>query len=183
MNFEKSSLQPTMSPCLTETEMPSWYAVYTYPRQEKVVTRNLEQRNTEYFLPLYRSVRRWKDRNKELELVLFPGYVFVHVRREDRLRVLQTPGVVRIVTFNNQPATLPNAEIEALRHGLEEGIYAEPHPYLKVGRKARVLRGPLAGLEGILLRKKDRLRFVISLDVLMRSVAVELDAADLRPAT
>lgn len=181
MNFEKS-VQPTTSPCLAETEMPGWHAVYTYPRQEKVVTRNLEQRNTEYFLPLYRSIRRWKDRNKELELVLFPGYVFVHMRREDRSRVIQTPGVVRMVTFNNQPAILPDAEIEALRHGLEEGIYAEPHPYLKVGRKARVLRGPLAGLEGILLRKKDRLRFVISLDVLMRSVAVELDAADLRPA-
>lgn len=183
MNLNQSSDHAVTPPCLAGPETLSWYAVYTYPRQEKVVTRNLEQRSTEYFLPLYRSMRRWKDRNKELELVLFPGYVFVHASREDRLRVLQTPGVVRMVTFNGQPAVLPDAEIEALRHGLEQGIYAEPHPYLKVGRKARVLRGPLAGLEGILLRKKDRLRFVISLDVLMRSVAVELDAADLRPST
>jgi transcription antitermination factor NusG len=156
-----------------------WYAAYTCPRQEKVVARLLRDREISYFLPLYRSLRRWKDRRKEIDMVLFPSYVFVQLPLAQRLRVLQVPGVVRLVTFNGQPAAMPQHEIEALRNGLEQGIYAEPHPYLKVGHRVRVARGPLAGVEGILLRKKDKLRFVISVDVLMRSVAVELDAVDL----
>lgn len=157
----------------------AWYAAYTCPRQEKCVARMLQDRQVPYFLPLYRSLRFWKDRRKEVDMVLFPSYVFVQLPFAERLRVLQVPGVVRLVTFNGVPAALPPQEIESLRNGLEQGIYAEPHPYLKTGRRVRVARGPLAGVEGILLRKKDKLRFVISVDVLMRSVAVELDAADL----
>ena len=85
---------------------------------------------------------------------------------------------MRLVSFNGEPAPLPEQDIEALRNGLEQGMYAEAHPYLRVGRKVRMVRGPLAGTQGVLLRKKDKLRFVISLDVLMRSVAVEVDASD-----
>jgi transcription antitermination factor NusG len=147
-----------------------------------VVAGQLQERAIPHFLPVYRSVRRWKDRQKELDLVLFPSYVFVNIHPQEQLRVLQVPGVVRLVTFNGQPARLPQQEIEALRNGLAEGINAELHPYLKIGRRVRVLRGPLAGIEGILLRKKDKWRFVISIDVLMRSVAVELDAADVAAA-
>ena len=157
----------------------NWYAAYTSARHEKSVARQLEERSINCFLPLYRSWHRWADRRKQVELALFPSYVFVHIDPRERLRVLQLPGVVRLVSFNGSPAPLPETDIEGLRNGLEQGIYAQPHPYLQTGRRVRVVRGPLAGAHGILVRKKDKLRFVISIDVLMRSVAVELDAEDI----
>jgi transcription termination/antitermination protein NusG len=161
-----------------ELAVPHWYAIYTCARHEKCVAKQLAERGIESFLPLYRSWHTWKDRRKEVELALFPSYVFVHIAAQMKLRVLQLPGVVHLVSSSGQPTPLPNQEIEALRDGLDQQIYAEPHPYLKVGRKVQVKRGPLAGTEGILIRKKDKFRVVISLDVLMRSVAVEVDAAD-----
>jgi len=139
----------------------------------------LGQRSLEHFLPLYDSVRRWKDRRMLLQLPLFPGYVFAHFALRDRLQVLQIPGVAKLVSFNGLPAALPQQEIEALRASLESGLRAEPHPYLKVGRRARVKAGPLRGMQGILVRRKNRSRFVISLDLIMRSVAVEVDALEL----
>jgi len=156
-----------------------WYAVYTTVRHEKVVAQQLEQRSVEAFLPLYRSLHRWKDRRKLVELALFPGYVFVKIAIEKRIRVLQVSGVVHMVSFNGKFPALPEAEIIALRSGLQNNFYAEPHPYLRIGKRVRVVRGPMAGAEGILTRKKDKYRVVISIDVLMRSVAVEVDGADL----
>ena len=161
-----------------ERQAARWYAIYTSSRHEKVVANQLEQRGIESFLPLYRSWHRWKDRRKLVELALFPSYVFVRMEAQKRLRVLQVPGVVNLVSFNGEPAALPEQEINALRSGLEHQVYAEPHPYLKVGRKVRVARGPMAGAEGILSRKKDKHRVVISIDVLMRSIAVEVDGND-----
>lgn len=158
-----------------------WYAAYVCSRHEKQVLSQLQERNITCFLPVYRSVRRWKDRRKELELVLFPGYVFVHLDLKDRLRVLQLPSVVRFISFNGHPAPLPDTEIETLSKGLASGIRAEPHPYLKVGHRVRVRSGPLAGAQGILQRKKDRFRVVLSIDLIMRSVAVEVDEADIEP--
>jgi transcription antitermination factor NusG len=158
---------------------PRWVAVYTVARHEKAVARQLEERRIETFLPLYRSLHRWKDRKKEVDLALFPSYVFVRILASEKLAVLQVPGVVNLVSFNGELAALPEQEIIALRRGLENHIYAEPCPYLKVGKAVRVIRGPMVGAEGILSRKKDRYRFVISVDVLMRSVAVEVDACDL----
>ena len=108
------------------TPTSPWYALYTCPRHEKCVAQQIEQRRIDCFLPLYRSVRRWKDRRKELELALFPGYVFVRLAAEDRLRVLQLPSAVRLVSFNGQPAPLPEAEIEALRQRLASGARIEP---------------------------------------------------------
>ena len=158
-----------------------WYAAHVCSRHEKQVARQLEERRVSCFLPVYRSVRRWKDRRKELDLVLFPGYVFVHLDLKDRLRVLQVPSVVRFVSFNGHPAALPDSEIEALNNGLAGGVRAEPHPYLKVGRRVRVKYGPLAGAQGILVRRKDKFRVVLSIDLIMRSVAVEVDEADVEP--
>ncbi|HXM63361.1 MAG TPA: UpxY family transcription antiterminator [Terriglobales bacterium] len=158
-----------------------WYAAHVCSRHEKQVARQLEERRVSCFLPVYRSVRRWKDRRKELDLVLFPGYVFVHLDLKDRLRVLQVPSVVRFVSFNGHPAPLPDSEIEALNSGLAGGVRAEPHPYLKVGRRVRVKYGPLAGAQGILVRRKDKFRVVLSIDLIMRSVAVEVDEADVEP--
>jgi len=159
----------------------NWYALYTCPRHEKCVAQQIEQRSIPCFLPLYRSVRRWKDRRKELELALFPGYVFVHLALKDRLRVLQLPSAVRLVSFNGQPAILPEAEIEGLRQRLSRCGSMEPHPYLTVGRRVRVCGGPMQGLEGIIVRRKDHCRVVFSLDLLMRSVAVEVDENDVEP--
>jgi transcription antitermination factor NusG len=161
----------------------NWYALYTCPRHERCVAQQIEQRSIACFLPLYRSVRRWKDRRKVLELALFPGYVFVRLALEDRLRILQLPSAVRLVSFNGQPAVLPESEIEALRERLTRGSGLEPHPYLRVGRRVRVCGGPMQGLEGIIVRRKDRCRLVFSLDLIMRSVSVEVDESDLEPVS
>jgi transcription antitermination factor NusG len=159
-----------------------WYVLYTFPRHEKRVAEQIETRRFTSFLPVYRSVRRWKDRRKELELALFPGYVFVRMQLENRLQVLQLPGVVRLVCFNGQPAAIAAEEIEALRSKLSGGLRIEPHPYLRTGRRVRVRSGPMQGLEGIVVRRKDRCRIVFSIDLIKRSVAVELDEADLEAA-
>ena len=158
-----------------------WYAAYTCPRHEKRVAERLNQNGTEFFLPLYQTVHRWKDRRMRVEMPLFPGYVFVHIALKDRLKVLQIPSVVRFVGFDGRPLPLPDTEIESLRRGLLRRLMAEPHPYLRIGRRVRVRSGPLAGAEGILVRKKGLLRVVLSIDAIMRSVAVEVEAADLEP--
>jgi transcription antitermination factor NusG len=171
------SLDATTLP--VEYVVPHWYAAYTSANHEKRVTEQLVQRSVEHFLPLYESVRRWKDRRMKLQLPLFPGYVFVRLPLRDRLKVLQVPGVARLISFNGQPAVLPDREVEALRTGLATQLRVEPHPYLTVGRRVRVNRGPLKGVEGILIRKKNVYRVVLSLDLIMRSASVEVDASDL----
>jgi transcription termination/antitermination protein NusG len=167
---------PALPP--TEAGGANWYALYTAPRHEKKVADQIHGQGIACFLPLYRSVRRWKDRRKELAMVLFPGYVFVRMALQNRLRVLQLPGAVRLVSFNGQPAALPANEIEGLRNRLSCSGNIRPHPYLSVGRRARVRSGPLQGLEGIILRTKDRCRIILSIHLIMRSVAVEVDEAD-----
>lgn len=166
---------------LLPSAAPAWYAAYTHPRHEKKVAEQLELRRIENFLPVYHSVRQWKDRRKELELVLFPGYVFVHLSLGDRLRVLSLPGVIRFVTFNGQPAALPGDDLLALRNALVKGLRAENHPYLNIGRRVKVVRGPLLGAQGILQRVKTNARIVISIDAIMRSVSVEINETDVVP--
>ena len=158
-----------------------WYAVSVRPRHEKVVTRYLEQQRFNYFLPVYRSVRRWKDRRKELDVALFPGYVFVNLDLRDRLGVLRTPGVVQFVTFQGQPAAVPDSEIRALESSLSAGLRPQPHPYLRQGKKVRVKSGPLVDTEGIMIRRKEGFRLVLSIDLIMRSVMLEVDEADVEP--
>jgi transcription antitermination factor NusG len=158
-----------------------WFAAYTSANHEKRVAEQLVQRSVEHFLPLYGSVRKWRDRCVKLDLPLFPGYVFVRLAMRDRLRVLQTPGVAKLVGFNGMPTALADEEIEALKKGMVCGVRAEPHPFLSVGRRVRVKAGPLKGLEGIVVRRKNRLRLVISFDVIHRAAAVEVEAADLEP--
>jgi transcription antitermination factor NusG len=158
-----------------------WYAAYTCANHEKRVREQLEQRSVEAFLPVYETVRRWKDRRVRLQLPLFPGYLFVRMAVVDRLRVLQVPGVVRLVGFNGQLAALPDEEIEALKKGLAGGVRAEPHPFLTVGRRVRVKRGPFEGRQGILLRRKGKLRLVLSIELIMRSVVIDVDIADVEP--
>lgn len=164
-----------------ETRPANWYALYTRSRHEKQVAAQLQQRDIESFLPLYSSVRRWKDRRVNLQLPLFPGYIFVHTSLQRRIEVLSVPGAVRFVAFNGRPAVLPESDLLRLLAGLDQGLRAQPHPYLKVGHRVRVRSGPLAGTEGILLRKKDQFRLIVSIDLIMRSVAVDIDAADVEP--
>ena len=166
---------------LANARVARWYVAYTSANHEKRVAEQLGIREVEYFLPLYASVRQWKDRRVELELPLFPGYVFVRIALLESLRVLQVPGVARLVGFGGMPTALPEEEMAALRTGLAGGVRAQPHPLLRRGRRARVKVGPLAGLQGILVRRKNRARFVLSVELIQRSVVVEVDEAHLEP--
>jgi transcription antitermination factor NusG len=167
----------------TEKLLPveRWYAVSVRPRYEKLATRHLEHRGLNCFLPIYRSVRRWKDRRKELDMALFPGYVFVNLNLRDRSGVLRAPGVLRFVNFQGQPAAVPDSEIRALESSRAAGLRPQPHPYLCQGKKVRVKRGPLVGAEGIMIRRKEHFRLVLSIDLIMRSVMFEVDEADVEP--
>jgi transcription antitermination factor NusG len=160
---------------------PCWYAAYTCANHEKSVAAHLEQRNFEHYLPQYETVHRWKDRRVRLSLPLFPGYVFVRLALRERLKVLQVPSIVKLVGFGEYPEALKEGEIETLRNGLAGDFHALPHPYLTKGRRVRIKAGPLTGLEGILLRRKGNFRVVISVDLIMRSIAVDIDAADVLP--
>jgi transcription antitermination factor NusG len=173
-----------MAPSLTSAGSSNltacWYAAYTRANHEKRVAEQLRQRSVEHFLPCYDSVRRWKDRKVCLQMPLFPGYVFVRIPLRDQMRVREIPSVATLVGSNGTPTALPDEDICTLQKGFAEGVCAQPHPYLAVGRRVHVVSGPLAGLEGILLKRKNRTRFVISLELIMRSVAVEIDPAELR---
>jgi transcription antitermination factor NusG len=141
----------------------------------------LRQRSVETLLPLYQSVRHWKDRRVRLEMPLFPGYVFVRIALCNRLGVLHIPGVVRLVGFDGHPAPLPVEEVEAIRTCLERRQPLQPTSYVQYGQRVRVLAGPLAGLTGAFERSGSGTRLVISLELLKRSVAVEVDASDISP--
>mgnify|MGYP001492307548 CR=1 FL=1 len=164
-------------------EAPRWYAVQTRANHEKRLAEQLALRSIEYYLPLYESLRRWKDRRVLLYLPLFPGYILVHIELRKRLQILQIPGAARLVGFNGNPIPLQDSEIDSLRQKLDGAVRAEPHPYLQIGRRVRVLNGTLAGLEGILIRKKQNYRIVLSIDTIMRSIAAEVDVADVEPCT
>jgi transcription antitermination factor NusG len=156
-----------------------WYALYSCANHEKSVASQLQVRGFEHFLPLYSSLRRWKDRRVSLDLPLFPGYVFVRVALHERWHVLQTPGVVHLVGFGGKPCSLPETEIVGLRNGILSGLKVEPHARLSNGTRVRIERGPLKGVQGILVRNKNTCRVVLSLNLIGRSAAVEVDAADI----
>jgi len=163
-----------------DRELP-WCAVYTRHQHEKTIGEMLKAKGFEIFLPLYESTRRWKDRNKVLSLPLFPCYVFVRGAHERRLPVLTTPGVHMIISRGERVATVPEEEIEAIRRTIEGPFRVEPHPFLRCGERVRVVRGSLEGVEGILTRKKNLFRLVLSVDMLAQSVSVEIDAMDVEP--
>jgi transcription antitermination factor NusG len=158
-----------------------WCAVYTRHQHEKTVGETLEAKGFDVFLPLYESTRKWKDRRMVLSLPLFPCYVFVRGAIERRLPVLTTPGVHMIISHGERVATVPDAEIEAIRRTVEGHFKVEPHPFLRCGERVRVVRGSLEGVEGVLTRKKNLYRLVISVQMLAQSVSVEIDAADVIP--
>ncbi|HEY6377489.1 MAG TPA: UpxY family transcription antiterminator [Edaphobacter sp.] len=164
-------------------ETAAWWVLYTRHQHEKTVAEMLSTKGFEVFLPLYASVRRWKDRSKMLTLPLFPCYVFVRGGADRRLQVVTTPGVHMILFHGEHVAIIPETEIEAIRKAVEGPFRVEPHPFLKCGERVRVTRGSLEGVEGILIRKKNLYRLVLSVDMMAQSVAVEIDATDVEPAT
>ena len=160
---------------------PRWYAAYTSANHEKRVADQLASRSVEHFLPVYQSLRRWKDRRVQLELPLFPGYVFLHLALGDRLRVLQIPGLARLVGFGDKPVAIADDEVESLRSAQLQGVRLEPHPFLKAGRRVRITAGPLAGREGVLKRFKGELRVLLSIDLIERSVLADIDVSSVMP--
>jgi len=162
-------------------QLEQWYAAYTTPRHEKAVVRQLGVRHVESFLPLYTSLRRYKNGCQvTVEQPLFPGYVFVRVQRRHAVKVLQAPGVVSLVGSGKGPSALPAQEIETLRADLPRRSY-EPHPYLAAGDRVRIIEGPLAGMAGVLVRRKNQFRVVLSLELIQQSVAVEIGMNEIEP--
>jgi transcription antitermination factor NusG len=158
-----------------------WYALHTRSRHEKSIAARLNAEDTETFLPLHRSRHLWKNGvHAEVDLPLFPCYLFARVRAHDRVRVLQTPGVLGFAATSAQPTAIPDDEIALLRNATAKFI-AEPHPYLNCGDRVRIVSGAMAGLDGILIRRKHEYRVVLSIEAIMRSVAVEVSEFDIEP--
>ncbi len=169
------------SPDLDPQSTLRWYALHVCARHEKRVAEYLGLKTIEFFLPSYKAVRRWKNGCRmELDLPLFPGYLFVRIPLVDRLRVQRHPGVVSIIGFSNQPFALEDSEVEALRSGLLR-CPAEPYPFLTAGDQVRVHSGPFEGMVGLLVRKKKDFRVVLSINIIAKSIAVELDLCNLEP--
>jgi transcription antitermination factor NusG len=163
-------------------KVPRWYAVFTMSRHEKQIAWHLGQREIESFLPLYKTKHRWKNRcTVHMELPLFPSYIFVRIDPQERLRVLRVPSVVSIVSVGREPLPVPDHYISGLRNGLlTNGIV--PHPGLEVGDRVRITAGAMADMVGVLDRQKSGFRVVLRLEMIGRSVAVEVDLADIEPA-
>jgi transcription antitermination factor NusG len=158
---------------------PRWYAVQTTSRHEKVVRTQLALREVDSFLPLQVAMHKWGNRRVSVELPLFPGYVFAHIPYCEKLTVLTTNGVLRIVSFNGLPSPVSDEEIQALR-SVSELPSAQPYRFLAVGRKVRVRSGALEGLEGIVVKRKNSIRFIVSVQAIQQSLSVEVSAEDLQ---
>jgi transcription antitermination factor NusG len=168
-----------VNPQLPMTCDTHWYVAQTFSRHEKRVAEHMVVRGIEHFLPLYETVSRWQDRRVRLRLPLFPGYIFVRIQLRERVRALEVAGVTRIVGFGGIPVELPDNEMETIRNGFTSRLRAEPHPYLVAGRRVRIKAGPLAGLEGILVRMKGSFRFVLSIDLIQRAVVADVEISDI----
>jgi len=161
--------------------MFGWYALQVRAGMEKIASASLRGKGYEDFLPLYRVERRWSDRVKEVEVPLFPGYLFCRFDPLDRLvPVLTTPGVSRIVSAGRTPIPIAEQEIKDVHRIIQSGLAAEPWPFLNAGCHIAIERGPLAGLDGVLTREADGHRLVVSVSLLQRSVAVQVDRAWVR---
>ena len=155
-----------------------WLAAYTRSRHENNVASQLSCKGVESLLPTYARLSRWSDRIKRSQAPLFPQYVFVHVSDAERIPVLQTVGVVNLVSVGGKAAMLRDEEIDQLRACVARPNEVEPHPYLKVGHRVRVKHGPFAGCEGILVQKQNGTRLVITVEQIMKSVSINLNGAD-----
>jgi len=180
--YEVTTRHMVDCPVDTRELLPKWFAVYTNARHEKRVAEHFGLRAIEFFLPLYKARRKWKDGSTvDLNLPLFPGYIFVRISPGSRVRVLGVPGVLWIVGGKNvEAAAIADANIYAIQASLSS-YQVEPHPLLIAGQRVRIRKGALAGIEGIVVRNKNGLRVVITLELIMQSIAVEVDGHDLEP--
>lgn len=158
----------------------SWYAVWTRSRHEQLVREQLERKGVESFLPTITRWSRWKDRRKKIDWPLFPGYCFARFDPRSRLPILKCSGVVRIVSFSEEPAPIPDHEIEDIRRLVESELQYDPCPFIREGMMVEVVHGPLKGVCGRLVRKGSHARLVLSVDLIGQAVSVEVDAADVR---
>ena len=161
------------------TGVPSaswWHALYTCHQHERVVSEALARKGFEVYLPQYRTVHQWKDRRKEVLLPLFPNYVFIHGGLDRMLNIVSTPGLHAIVSWGGRAAEIPSDEIEAIRRVVDGPWPVEPHPFIKCGDRVRVKSGPLQGIVGTLVRKAHGFRLVLTVEMLSKSAAVEIDA-------
>lgn len=163
-------------------QSPRWYALRTKSRHEKLVRDQLEKQGLEPLLPTVRRLSQWKDRKKEIEVPLFSGYCFVRLSQQNRLPVQKVAGVVEVVGSGNRPEPIPDEEIEALKTLMTSVLPYDPHPYLHEGMMVEVVRGPLQGVHGILLRKERRHRLVIGVRLIQQAVGVEINVQDVVPA-
>ena len=185
-NYEKTAFENVSSKygeSVTESNISrqgaeSWFAVYTKARHEKKTDRALAEKDVVTFLPLREVMSQWKDRKKKVLLPLFPGYLFVNIDPSDRYTVLNTNGVVRILGNNGVPVPVSPEEIEATKRLIETGIKYEPFPYSIVGREVELIRGPLEGVMGRILRTKGAYSLILSVHLIRRSVSVEVELND-----
>ena len=158
-----------------------WYAIWTRSRHEQVVREQLERKGLEAFLPTITRWSRWKDRKKQIDWPLFPGYCFARFDPRDRLPILKCSGVVSIISFEGEPAPIPEREIDGIRQLVESDLAYDPCPLIREGMQVEVIHGPLKGVVGRLMRKNEKARLVLSVDLIGQAVSVEVDAADVRP--
>jgi transcription antitermination factor NusG len=158
-----------------------WFALRLRSNSERIASAHLRQRGYQEFAPSYKVEKRWSDRIKQIDQFLFPGYLFCRFDPNDRLPVLSAPGVVEVVGFGKLPQHIPEAEIERVRRMVNSGLLVTPYPYVQVGQAVLIERGPLGGVEGILVEVKGNARLVVSVNLLRRSVSAEVDRHSIRP--
>jgi transcriptional antiterminator NusG len=177
-------------PRLTESHAPiiapasdrevKWFALWTRSRHEQVVREQLQQKEIDVFLPTVTKWSRWKDRKKKIDWPLFPGYCFARFNPTERLPVLKCVGVVNIISFQGEPAPIPEGEIDGIRMLVESDLAYDPCPLIREGMMVEVTHGPLKGVHGRLVRKNEKARLILSVDLIGQAVSVEVDAADVR---
>jgi transcription termination/antitermination protein NusG len=158
-----------------------WHAVWTRSRHEQVVCGQLQQKAIESFLPTISRWSRWKDRKKKIDWPLFPGYCFARFPGATRMDVLKCSGVVTIVSIDGMPAPIPDHEIDSIRQLVESDLAYDPCPLIHEGDQVEVTHGPLKGVVGRLIRKNDKARLLLSVDLIGQAVSVDVEAADVRP--
>jgi transcription antitermination factor NusG len=176
---QQEHLSETEIPSFEEFLAPQWYVLFVRSNQEKRIAYSLHQRGVEHFLPCYSSLRHWKDRRVRLEMPLFPGYIFIRLPFAERLRALTVPNVISVVGSKDAPSVISPEEIAWIRIGLSHG-HAEPHDYLAVGQRVMITDGPLSGMQGILTRKTNGARVVVSLDSIARAFMVEVEESSVK---
>ena len=179
----RNTLYPPMDHDVSPDQEPDgWYALQVRAKAEKAVAIGIREKGYEDFLPLYRRARRWSDRITKAEEPLFPGYVFCRAELTKRPLIVTTPGIIRIISFGEKPAIIPNGEIDAIRRAVASNAGAEPCPFLSAGQRARIQSGALAGIEGIIVRANGHWRLILSVETLCRSMAIEVEADNVAPA-